>query len=591
MGLKKSDNLIVSFLFCFLLVFAASGANVIVSEIHYHPLEGDPDVDRNDYEFIEIYNRGSSPICLTGVAFTDGIGGGFQEGDTLHPEEFRVLASDLDLFRERYGFDADGVFERRLSNSGERVTLEDTLRGEELFSVRYRTHHPWPVIADGSGHSLVPVNMYSEEDPDDPLWWRASAEVHGSPGREDPEAMQIDPIYINEVLATTSYPEVDWVEIYNPNEFPVDISYWFITDQKRRPRRYQIPAGTIIEAHGYMIFDEYDFEDGADPFAYSRNGEEPYIFSGNEAGELTGYSHGFEYGPIEEFVTYGRYVTSTGQEHFVPMAEPTPGAPNSAPRSGPLVITELHYQTQAGVRYIEIRNISNEAVRLYNPDSPEDTWRVSGVGSFEFPDMTVASIGQIIYLVDEVVDTTTFRVLYNIPDDAMVFNFEGTLSRNGELIRIRKPIENDDGDVYRQLIDAVDYQTEDPWPVVEDNWSIVRIDPTAYGNDPINWEARPGRGSSASVARRNVFSGASMLGAIRNGTDLRVSFSVKSGEELRFNLYDLRGRLVFSRDKQFFDKGNHVVDMNLDILSSGKHVLEMVNARGKSYEIGVGVVK
>ena len=38
-----------------------------------------------------------------------------------------------------------------------------------------------------------------------------------------------------------SLPGVDAIELFNPNPFPVDVSDWYLTDNRNQPRKYRIP--------------------------------------------------------------------------------------------------------------------------------------------------------------------------------------------------------------------------------------------------------------------------------------------------------------------------------------------------------------
>ncbi|MDP7062070.1 MAG: CotH kinase family protein [Planctomycetota bacterium] len=67
-------------------------------------------------------------------------------------------------------------------------------------------------------------------------------------------------VFINEVMAdneTTLADEAgefdDWVEIYNDEDVPMDISGWYLSDDAGNPREWTFPAGTIVPAKGYVI--------------------------------------------------------------------------------------------------------------------------------------------------------------------------------------------------------------------------------------------------------------------------------------------------------------------------------------------------
>ena len=69
-------------------------------------------------------------------------------------------------------------------------------------------------------------------------------------------------LYVNEILASNSTgitdetgARADWFEIYNPNNYAVDIAGYYVTDNASNPTQYQMPSGhaqTIIPAHGYL---------------------------------------------------------------------------------------------------------------------------------------------------------------------------------------------------------------------------------------------------------------------------------------------------------------------------------------------------
>ena len=72
------------------------------------------------------------------------------------------------------------------------------------------------------------------------------------------------PLVINEINFKSSddFNADDWVELYNPNTFSVDISSWKLKDDDNS-HVYYIPDGTVISADGYLILvkDASDFSD------------------------------------------------------------------------------------------------------------------------------------------------------------------------------------------------------------------------------------------------------------------------------------------------------------------------------------------
>ena len=133
---------------------------------------------------------------------------------------------------------------------------------------------------------------------------------------------------------------------------------------------------------------ESDFNSipGIDPsFTFSSIGESVFLFSADAQGELTGYSHGFDFGASANGVSFGQYYTSGGQVHYPPQSQLTLGASNAEPLVGPVVINEIGYAPDAGKpEFLEIKNISNQRITLFDSEAPSNTWKVEGIG-FSFP--------------------------------------------------------------------------------------------------------------------------------------------------------------------------------------------------------------
>lgn len=79
----------------------------------------------------------------------------------------------------------------------------------------------------------------------------------------------------------------DWIELYNKSTQPIDISGFFLTDNIGNLDKWEIPAGTVIPADGYLIY--WADEDSAQGtnhanFKLSASGEILYLL--NAAGQL-----------------------------------------------------------------------------------------------------------------------------------------------------------------------------------------------------------------------------------------------------------------------------------------------------------------
>ena len=147
------------------------------NEIMYHPLDQE-DVTAGDLEFLELKNVGQTTLDLGGLFFTSGIEFVFPEGSTLAPGELFLVGKNQAALQIRYpGLVVDGVFDGRLANEGETITLSAGIDAPVL-SVTYDDAAPWPLHADGLGLSLV-------LDTDSELGFRVGTIPGGSPGSDN----------------------------------------------------------------------------------------------------------------------------------------------------------------------------------------------------------------------------------------------------------------------------------------------------------------------------------------------------------------------------------------------------------------------
>lgn len=477
-----------------------------VTEIMYRPSSHAANPDSEEFEYIEL--RNTSPgvtLNLAGIRFINGIEFNFTGSavTSLAPGARVLVVKNQSAFVARYGagLPVAGQFGGNLDNAGERIQLLDA-SNEEVHDFSY--NNAWYQVTDGIGFSLTIVDEAAE--PDD--WgrksqWRPSGVVNGTPGAADPGATTFPGVLVNEVLSASTPPQVDAIELFNPTASPTDISGWYISDDRLSPKKFRIPAGTIIQAGGYVTFDESQFNAGGTGFAFSSNNDEAWLFSGNPAGDLTGYAQGFIFGAAEPGVSFGRYLTSTTNEHFVAQASQSIGSANVGPKVGPVVISEIMYRPiDNGVsdnsvdEFIELRNITASPVPLFDPANPANTWKLTEVVDYVFPaNVTVPASGAVIVVnfdASNEVLVAAFRAKYGLATDVPVFGPYGSkLDNSGGRIELKKPGVPVAGEVPYIIADEVEYDDDAPWPAAADGGgpSLQRINESAYGNDPVNWVA------------------------------------------------------------------------------------------------------
>src|SRR5262249_3040438 len=146
-----------------------------------------------------------------------------------------------------------GPYEGNLPNSSGKVQLRNPANAIFL-EVNYDSNPPWPAAADGAGHSLILTHPSRGEDYAQS--WAASDSVGGSPGRLDPINQDpLQPILINEFLAHSTPPNLDYIELFNTSTGALDISGCVLSDDPAT-NKFIVPSGTVLPARGYIAFDE-----------------------------------------------------------------------------------------------------------------------------------------------------------------------------------------------------------------------------------------------------------------------------------------------------------------------------------------------
>ncbi len=474
-----------------------------ISEIMYHPADlGHPD-DPNT-EYIELTNIGTETINLNLVKFTNGVDFIFGPIE-LTPGGYTLLVRDIAAFETKYGdgLPISGQYAGNLSNSGERIELQDAA-GTIIHTFVYKDN--WYDATDGGGFSLTvkdPVTV----DPNtlgDKASWRSSAFIDGSPGFDDSDDV-IEPgaVVINEVMANPDTGQPDWIELHNTTDQAIALDGWFLSDDADEPNKYEIEPDVTISPGGYVVF----YQEEHFSFGLSRDGETVYLHSGLN-GIVTGYREQESFDASETGVSLGRYLKSTGTYNFVALNTPTPGTANAEPKVGPIVINEIMYNSPFSddAEFVELLNISDTSVTFYDVVRGAP-WRFSDGSDnpglellFPTDNPVALAPGQCLLLVKDLV---TFSQTFVVPDRVQILEWaDGRLANSQEKIQLSKPGDEDaDGTRSWVRVDRVVYSDGshdedftsgiDPWPASADGQglSLNRINPHAYGNDPINWQA------------------------------------------------------------------------------------------------------
>lgn len=333
----------------------ASATNLILSEIHYHPL------DEGSNEFLEFLNTSTAPLDLSDVSLAGAVTFRFPRAAVLAAGERVIVAKDLALFDARYRTAASPYFREigqvfgpwsgSLANEGETILVQSP-DGKEIFSCAYGTQGRWPGRADGSGSSLELISpgeaplTASEKSAwlGDSQHWRPSSEFHGSPGGSG--SGPDDRLVINEVLAASVPPDTDALELKNRGATALDIGGWFVSDSSAAFRKYRFPDGTKIEPGTWWVLREADFNNAANPaclipFALDSGGDDIFVVQARADGVLLRFADRLEFGATTNGTVLGRFPDGTGPIQRLP--SPTFGSANTAGASGYAAWAEANF--------------------------------------------------------------------------------------------------------------------------------------------------------------------------------------------------------------------------------------------------------
>ncbi len=114
----------------------------------------EPDFGEDSLTWIELYNKGSKRVDLSGWRLAKAVNYVVPDGTVLAPDAYLVIAKDAGYLG---GLHPDvpivGNSSGRLSGGGEMIVLEDAV-GNAVDQVRYYDGGSWPSYADGGGCSL-----------------------------------------------------------------------------------------------------------------------------------------------------------------------------------------------------------------------------------------------------------------------------------------------------------------------------------------------------------------------------------------------------------------------------------------------------
>ena len=445
---------------------------IAITEIMYHPK------GTNTLEFVEFYNSNPFFEDIGGWRLSGDIDYAFPPNTVMTGGAFLVVAKNPAAVKAAYGIvNVMGPYTNNLNSAGV-VQLRNQV-GAIYLEVPYSGQNPWPIGAEGTGHSIVLARpSYGEGFPQA---WAISDVVGGSPGQMDAyRSSPLRSVVINEFLAHTADPALsDYIELYNHSNQPVDLSGCVLTEDPVT-NYFVMPAKTIIPARGYLAFDESQLG-----FSLKASGATIYF----KNPDLSRVLDAVRFEAQANGVSSGRYPD--GAADFYPLEERTPGGPNGQHLIQDIVINELMYKPISGDNndeYLELYNKGTNVVDLGG-------WKFTAGINYTFPAQVVLAPDS--YLVVARNAATLMSHYPNLNAQNTIGNYGGSLGNRGERVALARPepwinttaLGVRETNVIDVVVDEVAYGTGGQWGkwANEGGSSLELIDPRSNHRLPSNW--------------------------------------------------------------------------------------------------------
>jgi len=213
---------------------------------------------------------------------------------------------------------------------GDMITVSTSITDGNSAYIGYRINKFAPftkveMVSDGSGifQVTIPVKaayteyyIYSENDNAGKFSpQRAEHEFYNFTATS--VNTSVGDVVINEFMASNDMTQVDqdgeyddWIELYNNSNLDIDLSGYFLSDNSEDIMNWQIPAGTVISANGYLMIwaDKDEEQEGLHANFKLSSSVESVILSDSDGSILDEVS----YADQTTDISYGRFPNGTG---------------------------------------------------------------------------------------------------------------------------------------------------------------------------------------------------------------------------------------------------------------------------------------
>ncbi|MDW7740330.1 MAG: lamin tail domain-containing protein, partial [Bacillota bacterium] len=376
------------------------GKNLVINEVMASNRSTLVDEDGDYPDWFEIYNPGNTAISLDGYWITDDSADPYKwpfPAVEIGPQEYLVIfASNKDRRNP------DGKLHANFTLSATSSTL--ILVDPEAS-----------VIDTVTTTDMLSNVSYGRVEENPSEWAYFLDATPGAANSEEPFEQVTDmprleekPVLINEFITSnrTSLPDEDgdlsdWIEIYNPNDFPVNMERYWLSDKIDNPYKWRFPAVTIEPGEFLVIFASGKNRSNPEGIYlhtnFSLNDRDDTLILSTPEGAVI---EEIEIRNMERDVSYGR--DPDNPDRWLYFTRPTPGEPNytqgfehfSGSPVPNLIISEAMAENVTTIAdedgeysdWIEIYNPGDFAVNLNGfglSDSADEPYR------WKFPEVTI----------------------------------------------------------------------------------------------------------------------------------------------------------------------------------------------------------
>ncbi len=304
----------------------AEEQSILINEFMTSNQTSLPDDDGDLSDWIELYNPGNEPVDLTGYWLSDKSENAFRwrfPAVTIEPKDFLVVfASGKNRSDPERNYLHTNF---KLNDSNDTLVL--SLPDGVILDIKEIRNMEQDVSYGRDIDEPEKWLYYPRPTPGEPNYTQGFEKFSGSPV---PNLLISEVMAVNTATITDEDGEYsDWIEIYNPEAYAVNLDGYGLSDRTENPYRWEFPAVTIEPGESFMLFASgKDRRDPESPFLHTNfkikaTGETLVLY--HPSGTLI---DSMPTGMLTPDLSAGRLTNGDAQRYF--FQAPAPGSINES---------------------------------------------------------------------------------------------------------------------------------------------------------------------------------------------------------------------------------------------------------------------